>query len=255
MKRRIMQVIREGAMCIIGALFALAAAFIIVAGIYQICEWCHLIRDAKADTMAADIPAVGVGRVPEAARYLGGEEAEEVGASVRIWCEDDVPLPEWWDPDSATLVWSDAPKKDLGCPDWNLDSSLVGWDGHMMEEWEMDLFAKVFYLEFWGTSPECCEAGCDSMLNLWATGLYGNTMGECLSAKNDQGRWIYAPYPNVWTTDYDPEGLADCRRLCEERFANGPEWECVYFQLYGFHDPSWTVPLYEIDGVYFSAGR
>ena len=132
---------------------------------------------------------------------------------------------------------------------------IWGWDGRYCELWEMDLFARIFYLEFWGASPECCEAGCDAMLNLWASGLYGRTLGESLSAVNDFGAYVYSVYPNVWTANYDPDGLAWCREFCESRFCEGPKWEAMYFQLYGFHDPSWAIPLYEIDGVYFSVAR
>lgn len=143
---------------------------------------------------------------------------------------------------------------DAGGIDWNICTDLIGWDGHRAEAWELDLLARVFYLEFWGASIECSEAGCDAILNLWDTGKYGDTLFEALSYYDPDYGYTYRVYPKVWQTDYDADGLAWCREFCEERFYNGPEWEAVYFQLGGYHDPEWVSPLYELDGVYFSAG-
>lgn len=222
--------------------------------------WCSLQSDVEAawETMRIDTPAEGVGRAEtfaDAPLKGAAEVSESAGTLLRVFCDTDDPLPEWWDPDGAEIVYQAEPVKDIASPDWNLNTTLWGWEGHGAEVWEIDLFAKCFYLEFWGASYPCCEAGCDAMLNLWASGLYGRTLGESLSAVNDFGAYVYSVYPNVWTANYDPDGLAWCREFCESRFYEGPKWECMYFQLYGFHDTSWAIPLYEIDGVYFSMGR
>lgn len=235
--------------------------------------WASLASDVASAraAMAASEPAEGIGResAAEAQRYAGGEEAARCGTALRVYCETDDPLPEWWDPEGAEIVYQAtcnvlASKSQVSCNtqpthsdalDYNLNTTLWGWDGHGAEAWELELFAKCFYLEFWGASETCCEAGCDAMLNLWASGLYGRTLGESLSAANDFGAYVYSVYPNVWTANYDPDGLAWCREFCESRFCEGPKWEAMYFQLYGFHDQSWAIPLYEIDGVYFSMGR
>jgi len=71
-----------------------------------------------------------------------------------------------------------------------------------------------------------------------------------LSAVTETGAWVYSTYPSVWETIYDPQGLADMRQLCEERFVDGPSWAAEFFQLYSY--PDWAVPMYELDGVYFS---
>lgn len=126
----------------------------------------------------------------------------------------------------------------------------VGWDGRTMAEWEMDLFIRISYLEFWGTSPECCEAGVDSILRLWELEEYGDTIGELLTAQYAPGYYVYSPMAYVWDWDYDEQGLADFRKLCEERFANGPVWIAPYFRLWYYH--SWAVPAYQIDNVFFS---
>lgn len=139
--------------------------------------------------------------------------------------------------------------------DWNVESAIYGWDGHTMTGVELDLFARVFMLEFWGTSEACCEAGCDAILNLWDSGLYGRTMGDCLWAKNDSGKYIYSVCNYLWDWDYDPDGLEWCREFCLERFIEGPNHETMYFRLGGFHDTSWTIPLFECDKVYFSKGK
>jgi len=213
----------------------------------------------------ANRPAEGVGRVPQVVRYADGAEAvEEEAAEYRLdsYTEGDGPAPEWWNPgepmaaewtaNTQTTHEEEIQRTDAGCPDWNLDTTLYGWDGHQMEVWEMDLFSRIVYLEFWGTSTECVEAGIDSMLLLWDMGEYGRTMGELLSAQYAPGYYVYSPYAYVWDWTYDADGLADMRQLCEERFANGPEWCAPYFRLWYYHE--WAEPAYEIDGVYFSTG-
>lgn len=174
-----------------------------------------------------------------------------------VYREGDGPVPAWYRPDEEMSVeWEEtAAVEDVGGSHPEYDSLLYGWDGHTCEKWEMDLFGMVFYMEFWGSSETCCEAGCDAMLNLWASGLYGGTLTESLSAVNDFGKYVYSVYPYVWTTNYDAEGLAWCKEFCMERFCEGPKWEAMYFQLGGFHDPRWATPLYMIDGVYFSMPR
>lgn len=238
----------------------------------------------RADTVSEDC---GVGRATASLNgvlLLGGETGEpERNTALRVYTEGvDNPLPEWWDPDRAILMWEDhsgegnkmvdddlftearnmveaEPHPPAGISqggiDWNVESAIYGWDGHMMTGVELDLFARVFMLEFWGTSEACCEAGCDAILNLWDSGLYGRTMSECLWAKNDQGRYIYSVCNYLWDWNYDPDGLEWCREFCREHFLNGPYYETMYFQLGGFHDTSWTIPLFECDKVYFSKGK
>ena len=134
---------------------------------------------------------------------------------------------------------------------------IWGWDGRYCELWEMDLLSRIFYLEFWGASPECCEAGIDAILRLWESGEFGDSLGGVLTAVNAAGKYVYSTYPAVWTTEYDAEGLAWCRAYCEERFATGPVWIATYFQKYGY--PDWgvwsPVPCYCLDGVFFSVAR
>lgn len=210
----------------------------------------------------------GVRRVPAVVRYAAEAEAEtEEAAEYRMdsYTEGEGPAPEWWNPgEPMAAEWTDNARQsdynaiqrtDAGCPDWNVDSTLYGWDGHTAEAWEMDLFSRIFYLEFWGTSEPCSEAGCDAMLNLWDTGLYGRTMADSLTHYDPDYGWTYSTYPAVWSTDYDADGLAWCRAFCEERFYNGPEWCAVYFKLDGYHDPDWVTPAYEMDGVFFSVPR
>lgn len=137
------------------------------------------------------------------------------------------------------------------------DGVIWGWDGRYCELWEMDLFARIMYLEFWGTSPECCEAGVDAILRLWESREFGNSLGGVLTAVNAAGKYVYSTYPAVWTTEYDAEGLAWCRAYCEERFATGPVWIATYFQKYSYPDwGMWSpVPCYCLDGVFFSVAR
>lgn len=275
-------VIRYGipaAVLALGALVGLGAGAV----------WDHIgLRPASGEeaNLPAEDPGEGIGRVPAVVRYLADSHADEVERAWLLdeYTEGDSPVPAWWNPEEEMAAeWTadltdeeglsdesdyavsacidestDAIEAhppvgiDPGGIDWNVCSTVWGWDGHGAELWELDLMARVFYLEFWGTSLPCSEAGCDAILNLWDTGRYGRTLFEALSYYDPKYGYTYRVYPKVWQTDYNAEGLEWCREFCEERFLNGPEWSAVYFQLGGYHDTDWVPPLYEMDGVYFS---
>lgn len=216
----------------------------------------------KNGRTAGEEPAEGIGRVPTVQRYAAPAQEEEIPSlpAYDEYVEGESPVPVWWNPDEPMAAeWvADVPDinvghKDIGCPDYNVETVIYGWNGHSMEAWEMDLFSRIVYLEFWGTSEACVEAGIDSMLLLWDMGEYGRTMGELLSAQYAPGYYVYSPYAYVWEWDYDAEALAGIRAMCESRFAAGPEWCAPYFRLWYYHE--WAVPAYEIDGVYFSVPR
>lgn len=235
--------------------------------------WDHIgLRPAEGEeaNLPAEDPGEGIGRVPAVVRYLDGFHAKE---AERAWLldeytEGDSPVPEWWRPDEPMAAeWVDGNALqsdsvdcnahppigiDPGGVDWNVCSTVWGWNGHGAELWELDLMARVFYLEFWGTSLPCSEAGCDAILNLWDTGKYGRSLFDALSYYDPDYGYTYRVYPKVWETDYNADGLAWCKEFCTGRFINGPEWGAVYFQLGGYHDTEWVPPLYEMDGVFFS---
>lgn len=202
--------------------------------------------------LAADTPSDGIGRVytADATLYAAPVVQAEEGTALRVWCETDENLPAWWNPSEAELVYQAAPVRDIASPDWNLNTSIVGWDGHMMEKWELDLLARIVYLEFNGTEQECMNAGIDSILNLWDSGYFGRTLFDTLSATAENGALVYTTYGYVWEWDYDYSILGEIKTICQERFIAGPQYGCHFFQLYGF--PWWAQPLYEIDHVYFS---
>lgn len=265
-------------------------ALIVTACVVEIIKLVQSVRLRPAEEPVPAEPAEGVAWIMpeagEAAVWMAPACAEDVMAAylLKEYTEGDGPAPEWYRPDEPmSAEWADhsgegtkmvaedhfpdtgkmvdedinvtcsAPEGiDPGGIDWNICTDLVGWDGHRAEAWELDLFARVFYLEFWGTSLPCSEAGCDAILNLWASGKYGRTLFEALSYYDPKYGYTYRVYPHVWETDYDADGLEWCREFCTGRFINGPEWECVYFQLGGYHDTDWVPPLYEMDGVFFS---
>jgi hypothetical protein len=144
-------------------------------------------------------------------------------------------------------------RTDAGCPDWNVDSTLYGWDGHTAEAWEMDLFSRIFYLEFWQPDMTLCEAGCDAILRLWESEYYSPTLYGTLSAVTERGDYAFSTYGYVWDWNYDPDALAWCRAYCEERFYNGPVWTAPFFRKGCWHD--WAVPCYQIGNIYFSTGK
>lgn len=208
-----------------------------------------------AAVLNAETPAEGVGRIPAVVRYRNGETAGEAETAqmLEMYTEGQTPVPAWYRPDepmAAEWVASSQQVTDAGCPDWNLCTSLIGWDGHMMEVWEMDLFIRILYLEFWGCSEECVKAGADSILQLWNSEYFGRTIFETLSAVAEDGSFVYSPYAYVWEWDYDADGLSEIRQICEDRFFNGPKYSAPFFRLWYYHD--WAIPCYEIDGVYFS---
>lgn len=148
-------------------------------------------------------------------------------------------------------------RQDIGCTDEVVCTTIFGWDGHTMEPWEFDLFSRVFYLEFFGSSDVLCEAGCDAILRLWESEEFGPTMGGLLTAVNVAGQYVYDVYAYVWDWQYDEDGLEWCRQLCMKRFTDGPTWYATYFQKWGYPDwgPWSPIPCYEIDEVYFSISR
>ena len=225
------------------------------------------------------------------------DENEEERHTILTWSEEDTPLPEWWDPDAADVVWINpefagdtnvADKNvgniesdlfgednkmvveddhftdsgnmvahppegiDPGGIDWNICTELVGWNGHRMEIWEMDMFARIAYLEFRSCGQECREAGVDAILRLWESEYYSKTISGTLSAKTESGAWAYSTYPGMWEESYDPDLLAEMKEICENRFFNGPVWTAPFFRLDYFHD--WAKPCYQIENVCFSTG-
>lgn len=166
------------------------------------------------------------------------EPAEEGVGRFTVYVEGEGEPPEWYRPDEEMAA------------EWSADETICGWDGHTMTPDEMELFSRIAYLEFYGCSQMCCEAGVDSILRLWESEYYGGTIYETLSAKTEGGAYAYSTYPVVWTSVYDADGLAYIRGLCEERFKDGPVWVAPFFQLNNF--PLWAEPCYMIEGVYFS---
>lgn len=245
----------------------LIAIFIVLAviGLYSVIRYATTHLHPVLETQAEMAENEQVVFIPNAAASADVAISEPL---LRVYCEGEGPAPEWWNPDEPmAAVWEDNAQQsdahglyrrhDVGCPDWNICTSLIGWSGHMMEPWEMELFVRITYLEFWGTSETCCEAGIDSILLLWDRGEYGRTMGELLSAEYAPGYYVYSPYAYVWSWEYDDEGLEDIREMCEKRFFGGPEWCAPYFRKGYYHDwDEWSpIPAYNIDNVYFSIPR
>lgn len=205
-------------------------------------------------SLTADLPLVGVGRAETETATVSiytSPVCRDEYHSVWHYTEGDGEPPEWYNPDEDMAAeWYAPERHDIGCPDWNVDTTLWGWDGHSMTVLELDIFSKIVYLEFNGVSPVCLEAGIDSILRLWESNLFGRTLYETLSATTESGARAYTTYDYIWTSDYDAEVLAEIKSLCEDRFYNGPVWAAPFFQLYDY--PLWAKPCYELCGVYFS---
>lgn len=213
--------------------------------------------------LTAQAPAWGVGRAEaHIGGYLSPVCREEGYHSIAEYTEGDGEPPEWYRPGEEMAVeWVAAePHPPAGISpngiDWNICSTLYGADGLKMEQWEMGLFARILYREFWGTSRECCEAGADSIINLWASEYYGNSLFDTLSAVTETGEYAFSTFPGVWEEDYDPDGLAEMQSICEDRFYNGTEYEAAFFRTDHYHG-EWAVPCFCFteDNVYFSTGK
>lgn len=266
-------------LAVIGIAALAAVAVLILLGIVKFAE---IISLRPADDLPPAEPAEGVAWIMpesgEAAVWLSNVCADEAETAwlLEEYTEGNAPVPEWWNPDEPMAAeWIDGQVDgqsdcqletvdynphppigiDPGGVDWNLCSTVWGWDGHGAEAWELDLFARIFYREFWQPNLTLCEAGCDAMLGLWD--LYGGTLFETLSHVNEDGSYTFSTFPGVWEAEYDPDGLAWCRAYCEERFYNGPVWPAQYFRKGHYHDwGEWSpIPAYEIDGIYFSIGK
>lgn len=249
---------------LLGIVAVTVAVFLMIALIVDVVRNLRTAEtpDEHTEVVVEEVERPVAAAVADTVEVGGWEEYVEGEGPAPVWYRPEEPMAAEWiageitdknadnsrtDADNSRTI-----RTDIGCPDWNYDTTLWGWDGHTAEVWEMDLFSRVFYLEFWGTSLPCSEAGCDAILNLWASGNYGRTLFDALSSYDSKYGYTYRVYPHVWETDYDTDGLAWCRAFCEERFYAGPEWNAMYFQLGGYHDPEWVTPAYEIDGVYFS---
>ena len=240
--------------------------FALVFGLMDISEMIRgAIRFRESDLPPAEVEVdAGIGRVEYASGqlYAAGNERTEDEISlhkIEIYKEGDSPVPLWFKPNEPMAVeWINPESvtvKDIGCPDWNLNTSIIGWEGHSMEAWELSLFSMIFYREFWQPNMILCEAGCDAMLRLWERD--GGTMFETLSRINENGSYAFSTYPDVWEAEYDPDGLVWCKEFCEKRFYEGPVWPAQYFRKGQYHDwGEWSpIPAYEIDGIYFSIWR
>ena len=248
--------------------------WLLVNGFQEIKSGLNLRADTVNEEDGVGRVTASVGVIP---RSMAEAPAEEEETALWVYVEGEGTPPEWYRPDEPMVVeWYADNQDDMGeiwaqyggdmephpperiSPggvDWNIETELVGWDGHRMAVWEMDLFSMIFYKEFWQPNLTLCEAGCDAMLQLWD--LNGGTMFETLSYVNENGSYAFSTYPGVWQEDYDPDGLAWCRAYCEERFYEGPSWPAQYFRKGQYHDwQEWSpIPAYEIDGIYFSIGR
>lgn len=231
------------------------------------------VNELKADTVNLED---GAGRVTASVSVISRSMAEapsgEENTALWAYVEGEGTPPEWWNPDEPMAVewYADTPDDmgDIwaeyggnmephppelispGGVDWNIESAIYGWDGHTMTGVELDLFGRIIYLEFYGTSEECMNAGIDSILNLWSSEYFGRTLFETLSATAENGALVYTTYGYAYDWDYNYTALEEIKALCLERFVEGPRYNCCFFQLYGF--PAWAEPLYVIDSVYFS---
>ena len=257
-------------------LLTLILAGIVAAGSWGVSRIVKF-RPAEGETLSAEAPAEGIGRAPAVTRYLGAPEAMEIDTAEReileTYTEGEGPAPAWYRPDEPmSAEWEASGQqiaesvsdngfasfeqvsasfeqvKDVGCPDWNLCSTLYGAHGLTAEPWELDLMARIVSREVCGCSRTCWEAVADSILRRVETGHWGSSIYSVLSAVEENGSWAYDTWPDVW--DGEIELYDEIRAVCEERFYNGADWDATHFRTEYYHP--WAISLYEIDGVYFS---
>lgn len=106
------------------------AAGMLAGGLFNACRRLIELRTATGETLPVEEPGEGIGRNLSAYRYLSPSEAEEIGTAYLLdtYTEGDGPAPAWYRPDepmSAEWFANARPVKDLGCPDYSIESEVV----------------------------------------------------------------------------------------------------------------------------------
>jgi hypothetical protein len=207
--------------------------FAVILGLIDLSEMArNALQFRRGDMPPASVENdAGVGRVEmiSVPVYTSSEYEGEIGTEFRVWCENESPLPDWWSPEEATIVWVDSeaatdvsvesvqvgdmverveeespsnvvPVRDIGSPDpfWN---ELL-WDsrGASAERWEIEECIRELMLEAGGESEEDIREHaavyCKRLLYTQTVGGYddwGTTLHEVVHSHG-----FLETYPFIW---------------------------------------------------------
>lgn len=115
-------------------------------------------------------------------------------------------------------------------------------------EAELDLTAKLVWMEAQGESEECQKAIAEVVYNRLQSGIWGDTLTDVIYAQTEYG-WEFSPVPYLDKA----EPSDDVYRTVYEVFANGSELDpgIMWFRADRYH--SWAIDEFYIDNTYFSS--
>lgn len=234
--------------------------------------------DVDSARMNSDSVSVsnGVGRVvetvelPVCASYNDGNDS---GAVIKVWCETDENLPEWFDPDSAEIVWispeeasetvgvsnssvpatspNAAPVRDIGCPDAYWGEKLTDSRGATAERWEIEEAIRELMLEAGGESEadirEHAAIYCKRLLYTQTVGGYddwGTTLHEVVYSHG-----FLETHPYIWHERANPTDKV--REIWWDVWNNGYTSDFRVQNFRSGYYAHWSIPAYNIGNTYY----
>lgn len=117
------------------------------------------------------------------------------------------------------------------------------------EEWELEELIRTMYLEAGAESDLCIRCVTDVAFNQLNSGLFGNTLHDVLFRPGNYDETVW----RIW----DIEPSERVREIVMDVYYNGitlPK-RIMFYRNWYFHDPSWSIPEFTTDNVYFSSSR
>lgn len=126
-------------------------------------------------------------------------------------------------------------------------TSAVNPTPQVTEE-ELDLAAKLVWMEARGESEECQTKIAEVLYNRLESGIWGDTLTEVIYAKSEYG-WEFSPAPYLETA----QPTEEIYKIVCGVFVNGSELEdrVMWFRANYFH--KWAINEFFIDNTYFSS--
>jgi hypothetical protein len=210
-------------------------------------------------------PAQGVGRVPEVVRYESAvvETAAQTAPAYDEYVEGEGDAPEWWKPEEPMAAeWEDSnarqsesnaiQRTDAGCPDWNVDSTLINANGAMAERWEIEEAIRLMMLEAGSEGEddlrEHCAVLCKQLEYAQAVGGYDDWGTTMYGVIHSHG--YLESYPRLWTEDAVPTERV--REVFMDVWNNGYATDFRVQSYRTDYFAEWAIPAYQIGDTYYS---
>lgn len=129
---------------------------------------------------------------------------------------------------------------------------LTGFEGITATADELELAARIIWLESRGESVECQRAVADVIFNRMRLGLWGTTLLEVLSAVEPDGSWAFTTWLSVY--DDTTETTDEIRECVYKAFEYGPT---IPRRVIGFARScqSWARYEFTMDHTVFMSSR